>query len=127
MIEPEYYCPIIPLLLVNGCQGIGTGWSTYIPQHDPLDVLNYIRAKLDEKKRLPTIKPWVKDFKGDMTIDNSRGSYITEGIITPTSSSSPDAVHANREKRLKGGLDHDLSFEHRGSRGKAPKMCILIA
>jgi len=88
MIEPEYFCPIIPLLLVNGCQGIGTGWSTYIPQHDPLDVLNYIRAKLDEEKRLPTIKPWVKDFKGDMTIDNSRGSYITEGIITPTSSSS---------------------------------------
>lgn len=30
-IEPEYYLPIIPLILVNGAEGIGTGWSTSIP------------------------------------------------------------------------------------------------
>lgn len=46
-IEPETFFPIIPLLLVNGAQGIGTGWSTYIPPHNPRDVLAYIRAKLD--------------------------------------------------------------------------------
>lgn len=89
MIEPEFFCPVIPLLLVNGCQGIGTGWSTFIPQHNPRDVLNYIRAKLDGKKRrLPAINPWVKDFEGDITVDEERGSYITEGIISPTSKSS---------------------------------------
>lgn len=31
MIEPEYYLPIIPMILVNGADGIGTGWSTNIP------------------------------------------------------------------------------------------------
>ena len=46
-IEPEFFCPVIPLLLVNGSQGIGTGWSTFIPSYSPLDVLRYIRAKLD--------------------------------------------------------------------------------
>jgi len=30
-IEPNYYLPIIPLALVNGAEGIGTGWSTSIP------------------------------------------------------------------------------------------------
>jgi len=30
-IEPNYYLPIIPLTLVNGAEGIGTGWSTFIP------------------------------------------------------------------------------------------------
>lgn len=87
MIEPEYFCPIIPLLLVNGCQGIGTGWSTFIPQHNPLDVLNYIRAKLDETKK-PAIRPWVKGFEGGITVDSKRGDYVTEGIITPQKNSS---------------------------------------
>mmetsp|Transcript_7223 Transcript_7223/g.17962 ORF Transcript_7223/g.17962 Transcript_7223/m.17962 type:complete len:1316 (+) Transcript_7223:84-4031(+) len=87
-IEPQFFCPVIPLLLVNGCQGIGTGWSTFIPQHNPRDVLNYIRAKLDGKKRLPDIRPWVKDFGGSISVDAARGSYVTEGIITPTSKSS---------------------------------------
>jgi DNA topoisomerase-2 len=88
LIEPEYFCPVIPLLLVNGCQGIGTGWSTFIPQHNPRDVLTYIRAKLDGKKRLPAIHPWVRDFEGDIAVDTARGSYTTEGLITPTSKSS---------------------------------------
>lgn len=35
MVEPEYYMPIIPMILVNGCQGIGTGWSTFIPNFNP--------------------------------------------------------------------------------------------
>ena len=30
-IEPNYYLPIIPMVLVNGAEGIGTGWSTFIP------------------------------------------------------------------------------------------------
>ena len=33
-IEPEWYCPIIPMVLVNGAEGIGTGWSTKIPNYD---------------------------------------------------------------------------------------------
>eukprot|EP00985_Skeletonema_marinoi_P006150 scaffold2673_cov119-Skeletonema_marinoi.AAC.2 len=88
LIEPDFFVPVIPLLLVNGCQGIGTGWSTYIPQHDPLDVLKYIRAKLEGKKRLPSIRPWVKGFDGNINIDEERASYITEGTLTITSKSS---------------------------------------
>lgn len=74
--------------MVNGVQGIGTGWSTFIPQHDPRDVLQYIRAKLDDEKKLPTINPHVRDFNGSISYDKARGSYITEGIITPTSKTS---------------------------------------
>jgi DNA topoisomerase II len=88
LIEPDFFVPVIPLLLVNGCQGIGTGWSTYIPQHNPLDVLKYIRAKLEGKKRLPSIRPWVKGFDGNINIDAERASYITEGTLTITSKSS---------------------------------------
>ena len=85
-IEPEYFCPVIPLLLINGCKGIGTGWSTNIPQHNPRDVLTYIRARIGGKKILSEIKPWVKDFTGDITI--KRESYLTRGVITQSSDTS---------------------------------------
>jgi DNA topoisomerase-2 len=76
-IEPEFFCPVIPLLLVNGSQGIGTGWSTFIPPHNPHDVLNYIRAKLDNLEDAPPIRPFAKGFKGD--IEETASGYITRG------------------------------------------------
>ena len=39
MVEPVFYMPIIPMVLVNGSEGIGTGWSTYIPNHNPWDLV----------------------------------------------------------------------------------------
>lgn len=60
IIEPKYYCPIVPLILINGVQGIGTGWSSYIPSHHAQDVLRHVRAKLNGERILPVIKPWVR-------------------------------------------------------------------
>lgn len=42
-IEPEWYCPIIPTVLVNGAEGIGTGWSTKIPNYNPREIVENIR------------------------------------------------------------------------------------
>lgn len=42
-IEPEWYCPIIPTILVNGAEGIGTGWSTKIPNYNPREIVENIR------------------------------------------------------------------------------------
>lgn len=42
-IEPDYYLPIIPLCLVNGAEGIGTGWSTYIPCYNPIDIVDNLK------------------------------------------------------------------------------------
>lgn len=42
-IEPDYYLPIIPMSLVNGSEGIGTGWSTYIPCHNPRDIVDNLK------------------------------------------------------------------------------------
>jgi len=39
MVEPEFYLPIIPMVLVNGSQGIGTGWSTTIPSYNPREII----------------------------------------------------------------------------------------
>lgn len=42
-IEPEWYCPIIPMVLVNGAEGIGTGWSTKVPNYNPREIVENIR------------------------------------------------------------------------------------
>lgn len=48
-IEPNYYLPILPLSLVNGAEGIGTGWSTFIPQHDPRAVVENLRRLMRQE------------------------------------------------------------------------------
>ena len=45
-IEPEWYMPIIPMLLVNGSEGIGTGWSTKIPNYDVREIVANLRRLL---------------------------------------------------------------------------------
>lgn len=39
MVEPTFYVPIIPMVLVNGAEGIGTGWSTFVPNYNPRDLI----------------------------------------------------------------------------------------
>ena len=66
MVEPVYYAPAIPMILVNGSKGIGTGFSTDIMQHNPLQIITYIRAMLTTTSVAdrPVIEPYFKGFKG---------------------------------------------------------------
>jgi DNA topoisomerase-2 len=43
MCEPEFYIPILPMVLINGALGIGTGWSTNIPCFSPKDLVNLFK------------------------------------------------------------------------------------
>jgi len=60
-IEPEHYLPIIPMCLVNGAEGIGTGWSTYIPQYNPRDIVENLRLMMKGFEPRSMI-PWYKGF-----------------------------------------------------------------
>jgi DNA topoisomerase-2 len=44
-VEPECYWPVLPLLLVNGSVGIGTGFSTDIPPFNPNDMIALLRDR----------------------------------------------------------------------------------
>lgn len=61
MIEPDYYLPIIPMVLVNGSEGIGTGWSTYIPCHNPREIAENIKRMLTGQDYVP-MQPWFKGY-----------------------------------------------------------------
>ena len=76
-VEPEYYAPIIPMLLVNGTDGIGTGWSSKVPQFNPLDLVKVIKSKINGDKVLELL-PWYRGFKGNIfKVDNNK--WITRG------------------------------------------------
>lgn len=57
------YLPVVPIVLINGAEGIGTGWSTYIPNYNPREVSANIRRLLDGQE-LAVMQPWYKGFKG---------------------------------------------------------------
>jgi len=62
-IEPEYYVPIIPMILVNGASGIGTGFSTDIASYNPEDIIGNIFNLMDGNK-VKSMKPWYNKFEG---------------------------------------------------------------
>lgn len=69
-IEPQWYVPVIPMVLVNGSAGIGTGYSTKIPNYNPQDVINYLRHKLGAvTKPVDPMIPWYRGFTGTITSD----------------------------------------------------------
>ncbi|KAK6588270.1 DNA topoisomerase II [Cryptosporidium xiaoi] len=62
-IEPLYYVPIIPMILVNGTDGIGTGWSSSVPNYNPKDIIMNLKRVLRGEIMVP-MTPWYKSFKG---------------------------------------------------------------
>ncbi|KAF8554543.1 type II DNA topoisomerase [Imleria badia] len=62
-IEPEYYMPIVPMVLVNGAEGIGTGWSTNIPSYNPEDIVANLRRLMAGEEMIPML-PWWRGFRG---------------------------------------------------------------
>ncbi|KAH9301945.1 hypothetical protein KI387_013528, partial [Taxus chinensis] len=82
-IEPTWYVPIIPMVLVNGCEGIGTGWSTFVPNYNPRDIIANVRRLLNDEP-IQQMEPWYKGFKGtiEKTATKENGvTYTINGII----------------------------------------------
>jgi DNA topoisomerase-2 len=78
-IEPDFYMPTIPMVLVNGTEGIGTGFSCYVPPFNPKDIKQNIMNILDGKG-VVRMKPWFRGFKGKVFEQDD--TWVTEGVWT---------------------------------------------
>jgi len=78
-VEPEWYAPVLPMLLVNGSRGIGTGYSTSIPGYNPKELkemlVAWLKGQSDALDR--TLKPYFKGFKGSVSQDG-----VVQGVYT---------------------------------------------
>jgi len=78
-IEPIYYAPIIPMILVNGSKGIGTGFSTDIMCYNPLQIIEYLQNKLQDNQNSIEFIPYYEGFKGYISKIND-DKFLIKGI-----------------------------------------------
>ncbi len=85
-VEPEYYYPIIPMALVNGVEGIGTGYSCSIPSFNPMDIVAYLKKKLlAESTEGMEFVPYYSGFKGTVTrVEKDQTKYLVKGTYVKT-------------------------------------------
>ncbi|KAJ9299821.1 hypothetical protein DTO271G3_2705 [Paecilomyces variotii] len=81
-IEPEIYVPVVPMILINGADGIGTGWSSSIPNYSPEDVVENLKRLMDGEPTKP-MQPWFRGFTGEVTAIGS-DRFKFSGIIKET-------------------------------------------
>jgi DNA topoisomerase-2 len=84
LVEPTFYAPIVPMILINGTKGIGTGFSTDIMCHNPLQIIDYIQAMLLQKPEAEwgPIEPYYRGFKGTITPLSTPGKFLIRGLHT---------------------------------------------
>lgn len=78
-IEPEFYMPVIPLALVNGSDGIGTGWSSTVPNFCPRDLIKCLRNMINGRE-VDVLHPKYHGFTGPIVQKDAK-SYNVEGKI----------------------------------------------
>lgn len=93
--EPEHYLPVIPMLLVNGAQGMGSGWSTTIPQYNPSDLIEWLLTHIHNKfecggdgetdeefREYIKLIPWYNGFTGEIVeVEEKKNTYIISGRL----------------------------------------------
>jgi len=84
-VEPIYYVPIIPMILVNGTKGIGTGFSTDIMSYNPIMIIEYLESLLNnvDKQILKQkkIEPYYNGFTGTIkSLDDNNSKYLIKGV-----------------------------------------------
>lgn len=86
-VEPKYFVPVLPLLLLNGTYGIGTGWMTKIPSYNIHDVIKTIEQLIRGESIKEPLAPWIRGFNGVITkqkatnTNTNINNYISQGII----------------------------------------------
>mmetsp|Transcript_42105 Transcript_42105/g.90431 ORF Transcript_42105/g.90431 Transcript_42105/m.90431 type:complete len:1220 (-) Transcript_42105:205-3864(-) len=86
-IEPKWYIPVIPMAMVNGAEGIGTGWSTSMPNYSPRSIIDALRRFLKGEDVGDDFCPWYKGFRGSIRLTESieKNGFEVIGVARRTS------------------------------------------
>ena len=122
--EPLWLPSVIPVGVVNGMNGIGTGFSTFMPCYNPLDIVEIIEglcnAKSGDMSALDDFDliPWFNGFKGKSSIEtrapgSSRGSRTPRKEVIPTveTPSGPPEEGTQADDFEKGEADVEKANE----------------
>lgn len=82
LVEPKYYLPVVPLVTLNGCVGIGTGFSTNIPPYNPAQIVSLLKMRLSGSLGSLAgrdLDPYWHGFRGALTRSDAQ-TWMTHGI-----------------------------------------------
>lgn len=88
IVEPKFYVPIIPMVLINGTNGIGTGYSSYIPLHNHHQIIDILidtlnkSLKTDGNKKIliKKFRDVIEDKKVELYYPNFKGTFKTHEL-----------------------------------------------
>ena len=82
-VEPVTYMPVVPMLLVNGSLGIGTGFSSTVLPYNPDEIVGALRWRLQgglTDLSTLSLTPWWFGFKGRVIPGKDNKTWISNGI-----------------------------------------------
>lgn len=103
-IEPKHFYPILPMVLVNGAKGTGTGYACSIFNYNPEDLKNYMLDVLATGSSKVKLIPWFRNFNGKVIKDADQ--TIIEGVYKIV---NPTTIHITE---LPVGTTQDTYREH---------------
>lgn len=80
-IEPMYYVPTLPMLLINGSEGVSSGFAQKILPRNPDDVKKYITTKLNGKEPKTPLTPFYQGFKGTIEVGENSSQWLIKGVL----------------------------------------------
>ena len=87
-VEPWHFLPVVPMVLVNSANGIGTGFSTQVPCYDPRDLVDRLLTLLDadpedpDATALAPLHPWYRGFKGRIVQTNAGAEGVPAKYVS---------------------------------------------
>jgi DNA topoisomerase-2 len=109
-IEPSYFLPIIPTVLLNGGSGIAVGFATNILNRNPLDLIDACIKELDGKKyKEPT--PWYNGFSGECIKDPNSNSWLFRGKYEVKNTTTLDVTELPPSMTYEKFDSHLISLE----------------
>ena len=126
-IEPEFYMPIVPLVLINGAEGIGTGWSTTIPCYNPTDIVDNLRRLMKGEELVP-MSPWWRGFKGEIK-QVGKNKYDVYGIVTKLNDTTVEITELPIHKwtqSYKAELEAMITGDKEKEKDGVIKVCMMF-
>lgn len=80
VMEPVGLLPKLPIMLLNGAEGIGTGFSSVIPSFNHKDIISSM-IQFVETGKAKKMKPWVRNFDEKIDVDKTGKIVFSMGII----------------------------------------------
>lgn len=124
-IEPRYFLPIIPAVLLNGSSGIAVGFATNILNRNPIDLIDATMRVLDGMK-VKELLPWWKDYHGKVINEEGTNRYFMNGTYEVLNTTTvevtelpPSITFERYEKHLNSLLERGIIYNYEDNSSKS--------